>query len=295
MKTTMTNIVNLFFLFMVTSFSFCQTNDSSAKSVLKANEVLSRIKENVDCTWQKETVDTYKGGDGSMKVTGIATTFLATMEVLKKAKSKGLNMIITHEPTFYNHLDKTEQFEGDAIVAAKQKYISDNNLVVFRFHDHIHQTSQDGIYKGVIDKFGWVDYEKKQRPYIYQIPSKSLKELAEELKIKFMTETIRVVGNPNMNVSKVGMVLGAAGSTRQIQVLQRADVEVLIIGETHEWETVEYVRDAVNIGKKKALILLGHANSEEAGMDFCAEWLKTFISEVPIEFVPAGDPFWTPR
>ena len=41
-------------------------------------------------------------------------------------------------------------------------------------------------------------------------------------------------------------------------------------------------------------ILLGHANSEEAGMEYCARWLKTFIPEVPVEFLPAGDPFWTP-
>jgi putative NIF3 family GTP cyclohydrolase 1 type 2 len=98
-----------------------------------------------------------------------------------------------------------------------------------------------------------------------------------------------------MPVTYAGLVLGAAGSARQIEVLQRNDVEVLLIGETNEWETVEYVRDAVNMDKKKALILLGHANSEEAGMDYCAEWLKTFVSEVPVEFVPAGDPFWTPE
>ena len=282
------------FLFTTTDTEYVVTN-ALPKTKLTAGEIISRIKKNVNCPWQNETVDTYKGGNANMQVTGIATTFLATMDVLKRAKAKGLNLIITHEPTFYNHLDKTEQFEGDAIVASKQKYIKDNNLIVFRFHDHIHRTSPDGIYKGVIDKFGWRAYEQSQRPYLYKLPELSLKQLSEQLKIKFQTETIRVVGNPELAVTNVGLVLGAAGSTRQIGILQRDDVEVLIIGETHEWETVEYVRDAVNMGKKKALILLGHANSEEAGMDYCAEWLKTFVSEVPIEFVPAGDPFWTPK
>ncbi len=83
--------------------------------------------------------------------------------------------------------------------------------------------------------------------------------------------------------------------TSQIRSLQRGDVEVLIIGETNEWETVEYVRDAVNIGKRKALIIIGHANSEETGMDYCAEWLKNFINEIPIELIEAGDSFWTPK
>jgi putative NIF3 family GTP cyclohydrolase 1 type 2 len=97
-----------------------------------------------------------------------------------------------------------------------------------------------------------------------------------------------------MKLSMVGMVLGAGGSAAQIRMLQRDDVEVLLAGETHEWETVEYVRDAVTAGKAKALILLGHANSEEAGMENCADWLKGFITEVPVQFIPAGDPFWSP-
>lgn len=273
---------------------FLGVSNLTAQSTIIAEDVISRIKSNVTCDWQTETVDSYKGGSPDMEVTGIATTFLATLDVLKRAKAKGLNMIITHEPTFYNHYDTTNQFEGDDVVATKQKYIKDNGLIVFRFHDHIHQTSPDGIFKGVVSKLGWTEYEQNQRPYIYKLPQTNLASLAEQLKITFNTPTIRVVGNPEMTLTNVGLVLGAAGATSQIKSLQRDDVEVLIIGETHEWETVEYVRDAVNMGKKKALIIIGHANSEEAGMDYVTKWLKTFISEVPIEFVPAGDPFWTP-
>jgi hypothetical protein len=41
------------------------------------------------------------------------------------------------------------------------------------------------------------------------------------------------------------------------------------------------------------LIVLGHVVSEQAGMKYCAEWLKSFIPEVPIEFIPAAEPFWS--
>jgi hypothetical protein len=30
------------------------------------------------------------------------------------------------------------------------------------------------------------------------------------------------------------------------------------------------------------------------GMRVVASWLKTFVSEVPVEWIPAGDPFWRP-
>jgi hypothetical protein len=29
-------------------------------------------------------------------------------------------------------------------------------------------------------------------------------------------------------------------------------------------------------------------------MKYCAEWLKEFIKEVPIEFIAAEEPFWRP-
>ena len=53
-------------------------------------------------------------------MTGVATTFLATLDVLQRAVASGKNLVITHEPTFYNHFDDTQRFESDEVVAAKR-------------------------------------------------------------------------------------------------------------------------------------------------------------------------------
>jgi len=66
---------------------------------------------------------------------------------------------------------------------------------------------------------------------------------------------------------------------------------VLVVGETREWETVEYVADAVSQGRPKALIILSHVPSEQSGAEQCVQWLETFLSGVPIEFVATPDPF----
>ena len=79
------------------------------------------------------------------------------------------------------------------------------------------------------------------------------------------------------------------------RALDGQDVDVLVIGETREWEGVEYARDGAAAGKKKGLIVLGHVPSEERGMEECARWLKTFVTEVPIQYLPGGDPFWRPK
>jgi hypothetical protein len=45
---------------------------------------------------------------------------------------------------------------------------------------------------------------------------------------------------------------------------------------------------------RKGLILIGHWVSEDQGMRLCADWLKSFVPEVPVEWIAAGDPFWRP-
>lgn len=278
------------------SSSHHETNRlSSINGEVTADHILAKIKDNLTCEWADETVDTYKSGSGDTEVTGIATTFLATYDVIKRAHDADLNMIITHEPTYYNHFDASDFFEDDDVFEMKRTFLEEHNMVVLRFHDHWHRTNPDGIQVGMVNRLGWKAYQSGDHPLVFKLPLQTVSHLAKSLRDQFQTTAISVVGNPDMEVSQVGFSMGAPGSQSQIRMLRRNDVEVLIIGETHQWETVEYVRDAVDQGKRKALILLGHANSEEAGMEYCAEWLKTFIDEVPVQFVEAGDPLWAPE
>jgi len=94
---------------------------------------------------------------------------------------------------------------------------------------------------------------------------------------------LRVVGDKNLQVTKVAMLPGAGGAQAHRRMLQRDDVEALVIGEVPEWETIEYVADAAAQCKRKALILMGRIPSEQAGMENCAA------------FVPTAEPFWMPR
>lgn len=66
-----------------------------------------------------------------------------------------------------------------------------------------------------------------------------------------------------------------------------------MIGEAQDWDLIAYVQDLVALGEKKGLIILGHVKSEQWGMQYCAEWLKSFVPEVPVRFVPIVEPYWT--
>lgn len=264
----------------------------AAPAPLTVGQALERIRKETGVTWRDQTVDTLKTGSPATPLTGIATTFMATQAVLEKAAAQKLNFVITHEPTFYNHLDQTKELEQDPIYTAKRALIDKNNLCVFRFHDHWHMMRPDGIRKGMVEALGWQKFEQGNR---YVLPRTTLGELASALKKRLGAKTIRVIGDPALAVSQIAMMPGAGGSAGQQRLLMTDNVDALVIGETREWEAVEYARDATIQGKKKALIILGHAASEEGGMEYCARWVAGFVKEVPVEFIPAGEPFWAPR
>jgi putative NIF3 family GTP cyclohydrolase 1 type 2 len=269
-------------------------NAQSASSSLSASEVIERIKAHVGVPWNAETVDTFKAGDPNTKVTGIAVTMMATFDVLQRAVAKGDNLIITHEPTFYNHLDQIDQIpekSDDPVVKQKLEFIEKNHLVIWRFHDHWHRRNPDGILAGQIRAMGWQKFQDPSNPHLFTIPETTVGQLADQLQRKLDISVMRVVGDREMKITRVALSPGAAGLQREVAALEMPEVQLLITGESREWETVEYAADAAAEGHHKALIMLSHIPSEQFGMDECTKWLKTFVNEVRVDFVPTKDPF----
>ena len=260
---------------------------------ITAREVVAQIQQQVGLPWNAQTVDTFKAGNPDSAVKGIAVTMMATMDVLERASAKGLNFVITHEPTFYSHLDTPEGLpESDPVWAEKRAFIEKHGMVVWRFHDHWHLRQPDGIEAGMVHALRWEKFQNPGNPYLFVIPETTVKQLAQEVSKKLNSPVVRVVGDPGMRVTKVGFSPGAAGFQRETHALERDDVQVLMVGETREWETVEYAADAATQGRNKALIVIGHIPSEQSGMEECARWLQGFVKNVPIELVPAKQPFW---
>lgn len=276
----------LFFLCCAAPLSFAQT--------LTAGDAWARIQKFYGGPLPHATVDTLKGGDPSTPVTGIATTFLDTMDVLREAVRRGDNLIITHEPTFYNHMDDVKNFSGDPIYEEKRAFIEQHHLVVYRLHDENHADPHgDEILAGFYEALGWEHYPHRtgdSGTNFVTIPKTTLDKLVKTLNATFHAGTLRVEGDPKLEITQVAVLPGSAGLEKQVWALRRPGVEVLIAGEASEWETVEYVRDAVAQGRPKALILLGHEVSEEPGMEACAHSLHTLFPSIRVDHIVAGQP-----
>ena len=258
-----------------------------------AGQVIDRIKANVGIPWQGQTVDRIVAGTADTPIQGIATTMMATLDVVQRAAAAGKNLVITHEPTFYSHEDATDELRGDPTFQYKLDFIRKNNMVVFRFHDHWHRRNPDGIAFGMARELGWEKNADPQNPRLFSFPSIPLADFVDNIKARLKPHTMRVLGDPSLRISKAIANWGYVSQLPGIALLARPDVNVMVGGEAREWEVVEYAQDSISAGNKKALVLLGHVVSEQAGMKYCAEWLKPLVSEVPIDFVAASDPFWS--
>ncbi len=257
-----------------------------------AAQVIETIIKKTGSAQIPNTVDVIKEGDPETRVTGIVTTMFATMEVLRKAVEMKCNLIVVHEPLYYNHRDETQQFVKDPVFLEKKKFINDHKLVIWRFHDYIHSARPDGIILGMVEKLGWKNYVNKGDFTRFIIPETNLSALLQRLKAIFPKNAFYVIGKPDMKITQIKLSPGAPGSQSHIASLN-SDIDVLIAGEAPQWETYEYARDAVAQGRKKAVIFLGHISSEEAGMDFCAGWFRDFIRDIPIIFVESTPSYWS--
>ena len=252
-----------------------------------------------------DTIDGFKAGDPSSEITGIATTAMATMDVLSRAVREKANLILTLEPVFFSRSDTQAQAPPaggrgmaginpeDPVLVAKKDFIQKNGLVVFRFSDAWRTRKPDPFAVGLADTMGWSKHQAGGDPTRYDVPATTISALADNLAGRLKARAgIRVVGDPQTRIRRVVMLPGVSPISAMLNALP--DSDLVLAGEVREWESVEYAQDAVAAGQKKGLIMLGRVLSEDPGMNVCASWLRTVVPDLPTRWLPAGDPYWRP-
>jgi putative NIF3 family GTP cyclohydrolase 1 type 2 len=253
---------------------------------LTAGEIVDRIKKNIGVPWNDSTYrDTFKIGGPDSPVEGICSSFESNLSVLEKARKAGLNMFITHEPTFWTDGDIIERVQDDPLYKFKLDWAKRNNMVVWRLHDHIHSRKPDGIQAGKNEALGWGPYAINGSDKLWDLPPTTLGELAKFLAKTLETRSVRVIGDPRLRVVRVAWGRDLASMTQSVDCMVGSDVR--------EYDVYEYIRDAVLSGANKAAIFISHEAAEDTGMDWFAKWLKPLVPEVPVRYIPTTDDFWT--
>lgn len=193
--------------------------------------------------------------------------------------------------------------DNDPLLKEKRAYIESNNLVIYRFFENWAARQPDPQLGALIKALGW---EKSYKPTqgvpwatghaaFIQIPPATLKATAQYIKKTLRMGAIRIIGEPDTPVSKAAVSHGNSLLVDLERYFAEPGVDLIIMGEAiWENEGMQYIADIVAAGQKKGLILLGQANSQDPGCGEMAAWIKSFVSEVPVQWIPTGDPAWTP-
>lgn len=277
----------------------------TAAEPLTAETVIRRLQAELGGEWPATGPDGLKAGDPSTVVKGIATTAMATLDVLKQAAKANLNLVLTYEPTFYSRADGRAPAQpapgrgpagltaDDPVVKAKREFIEKNALTVFRLRDHWSSRKEGEMVTGLAGALGWSAHRVKDNDALYEIPSATAEATVASIRGKLnLRAGLRVVGDRKAIVRRVLLVPGSMAPAAMWQ--RYSEVDLIVAGEVREWENTFYAADIFSAGEKRALVTTGRVVSEEPGMRAFAEWVKTIVKDVPAKWIGVGDPYWRP-
>jgi putative NIF3 family GTP cyclohydrolase 1 type 2 len=295
---------------------------------MNAEEAVVRIEEYFGSGWKAGT-DGFKVGNPKSAVTGIATAWTPTLDVLRQAAKAKQNLVIAVQGPFWAGEGggggaggrASSRFQGTGpargggggrgaqppgmavetteAYAAKKKFIEDNGLIVYRFSDNWNSLPGQHRLRGLAAALGWQKFEDASATElvspvgaaVYAVPSTSLRNLAAELKRKQGWNSMRVLGDPAVPISRVALRPGYLRVPDAVRLVRGTKVDAVVCGETCEWEAFPYYEDWITAGWGRGFIQLGYAASEDPGAKSMAAWLKPLFPETNVAAIACGEPF----
>lgn len=257
---------------------------------MNAVDLISQLFEWCNDNGEKDysnTCDTLKCGDPQRIVKKVAVTMTASVDVIRQVCDWNADLLIVHEPTFYDHFDK--RLADDPVVQAKDKMLADAGIPVWRFHDHPHHKAKDMIGEGTVRSLGlqgqWINRAWAVNRLLLDSPA-TPREIAEKFR-DLGAKHLRLAGNLDQPCRMISLCLGTPGGV--FEELRDPDVEIVLTGEASEFRLGEYARDAGALGMKKTLMILGHIPSEKEGMRYLADVIRERFPDLNTKYFECGE------
>lgn len=229
------------------------------------------------------TCDTVKAGNTEKEIKKVAVTMFPTIKTIRAATEWGADMMIVHEPTYYDHMEMGKETEVSRI---KREMIEKSGMVIFRFHDRMHAADPDGIAEGELHFLG-IGGKFEKTPYFASYIMTLDKEMtALELGLtvekRLGLKRVRIAGERNKPIKKLALCFGSPGGI--FELISDPKIDSMLVGEVCEWKVCEYARDAAELGINKSVIAMGHVGSERGGMRLLSERLAQKHAKIQFKY-----------
>jgi putative NIF3 family GTP cyclohydrolase 1 type 2 len=236
---------------------------------------------------ERRTCDGFKFGSADAAVSGIACMWMAVPENIGRAHESGANLIITHEPTFFNHWDETEEFAQDQVYKDKVALLEKTGMTVIRIHDVWDRFPEFGIHDSWARRLGLTEAVRSDaRHTLFRIDPTQLARFAQRVQERMGVGGVRFAGPPERLIKHVALGMGAWGGIGDLKMCMALGADVFITGETVEWQTVRFALES-----GMTMIVVGHNNSEEFGIQAMAGFLSQHFPGLSVIYVPTADPY----
>ncbi len=256
---------------------------------MKAHEIMSHLFSVVTERTLNGDWDICAAGDPETEVTKVAFAMFGTIDLIKQAKEWGAQLLIVHEPLFYHNPDNAPSGE---LALNKKKFIDETGMVIYRYHDHPHFAYPNMIGAGEFQYLGLEgEYEYPDVIDLIRLRLKqpmTPRELGGVIEERLGIKHVRICGAVDTPCTRISGMFGAPGGL--YEELISDNCEILIVGEIGgEWIMPEYARDAAALGRKKAIIVMGHIGSERDGMRYIADYTKEKLPQLDVRYFECGE------
>lgn len=258
---------------------------------MKAIDLLTHMKQAGHFVDWSGSCDGFKAGDPQAEVQGIAVSWQSSWPALREAHESGCNLFVTHEPTFYVHMDDDPSVFEYPHVKAKKDWLDATGMVIYRCHDVWDAIPEIGIVQAWARQLGFVEKPACERLFYqaYRVDC-TVREMAERIKERCSSigqTSVEILGHPEKRIYSVALGTGAITHLQTMQEMG-ADCAIMTDDGFAYWSAGCFALDS-----DYPLIVVNHATAEEPGMATLAEYLERTFPGIPVRHIPRGCLFTT--
>lgn len=235
------------------------------------------------------TVDRVIAGDPGQVVNGVAVCWMPYSQTLREAAALGVNTVVTHEPTFYDHFEFRTQTPHPRYLAAKeakQALISELGLTIIRCHDVWDAIPEVGVPFEWGRFLGLHEVVRSERYLnVYRVQPQTAVEFARYFASQTASAgqaTVEFYGDPSRAIQSVGIGTGCCSDALQLYDLG-ADLAVSVDDIARAWIIGEYCHDTGN-----PMIVVNHGVSEDCAMGSLVDALKKILPGSEVHLLKQG-------
>lgn len=245
---------------------------------------------------EKNTVDTVKIGDPSRAVKKAGVCWYPALATIKAAHAAGCDLLITHEPTFWEHAAPEQHWRDKEPGTTKRLFLEETGMVVLRAHDTWDNWPELGIRDSWARGLG-LGHRISEGSVLhwhglYAIEPQPLRRFAQYVadKIKPLGEdSVQVMGDPERIVSRPSLGVGCVVPDKEMVELG-SDVLLMCFDGAAYWASRERLYEM-----GAAIITVEHGTTEMWGLESLCRHLAGVFPDVEFRYFAEHPRTWTVR